>query len=80
MWFKYKRFFFSQILNNVCEIPLSQLFSPLSKRDLIFVQIDEDVANCKKHPHARIILSKGNKPLTLYVCKKLDLVWKSMGS
>jgi len=34
---------FAQALNNACDIPLSELFSPCIKGDLIYVQIDEDV-------------------------------------
>jgi len=37
--------------------------------------------DCKTHLHGRIILSKGDKPLTLLdLTKKLQLVWKAIGS
>jgi len=72
---------FAQALNNSCDILLLQFFSPCIKGDLIFVQIDEDMylaglEECKNHLHGRIVLSKGH----MDVCKKLDLVWKSLGS
>jgi len=56
--------------------PLSQLSSPCIKEDLIFVHIDEDLylaglENYKNHFHERIVLSKGDKPLThMDMCKK----------
>jgi len=66
---------FAQVLNNVCDITLSQFHSPCIKEDLIFVHIDEDVyltdlEEGKYHLHGRIVLSKGDKsPTHMDVCK-----------
>jgi len=37
--------------------------------------------DCKNYLHGRIMLAKGNKPLThLDMCKKSNLAWKCLGS
>jgi len=49
---------------------------------MVLVKISKEVyltslKYCKNYLHGRIILSKGDKPLTrLKVCKKLDFIWK----
>jgi len=60
---------FAQTLNNVGDIPLSLLSSSWINGDLISIQIDVDVylvglEEGKNHLHGRIVLSKGDKPLT----------------
>ena len=60
---------FAQTLGNTCDIPLSQLPTPCIKGDMIAVRIDEadylaGLEDCKTHLHGRVILSKGDKPLT----------------
>ncbi|XP_068504205.1 uncharacterized protein [Phaseolus vulgaris] len=76
---------FAQALGNTCDIPLSQLPTPCIKGDMIAVQIDEadylaGLEDCKTHLHGRVILSKGDKPLThLDLTKKLQPVWKALG-
>jgi len=58
---------------------LQHPFSPCIKENIVFVRIVEEVylvglEDCKNHPPGRLILTKGDKPLThLDVCKKLDL-------
>ena len=52
---------------------------------MIVVRIDEvdyldGLEDCKTHLHGRVILSKGDKPLThLDLTKKLQPVWKALG-
>jgi len=51
---------------------------------MVVVQVDEEdylagLEDCKTHLHGRIILSKGDKPLShLDLTKKLQLVWKAI--
>jgi len=53
---------------------------------MISVQIPEEdylagLEECKNHLYGRIVLCKGDKPLThLEVCKKLEWAWRSLGS
>ena len=76
---------FAQALGTTCDIPLSELPTPYIKGDMIVVRIDEaeylaDLEDCKTHLHGRVILSKGDKPLTcLDLTKKLQSVWKALG-
>ncbi|XP_068487128.1 uncharacterized protein [Phaseolus vulgaris] len=76
---------FAQALGNTCDIPLSQLPTPCIKGDMIVVRIDEayylaGLEDYKTHLHGRVILSKGDKPLThLDLTKKLQPVWKALG-
>jgi len=76
---------FAQTLGATCDIPLSELPTPCIKGDMIVVRIDETnylagLEDCKTHLHGRVILSKGDKPLThLNLTKKLQLVWKALG-
>ena len=71
---------FAQALNNTCDILFHSCLFLASRDILIFVQIDEDVylvglEDCKNHLHGRIVLSKGDKPLThIVICKKLILL------
>ena len=79
---------FAQILNNVCDIPLSQLHSPYIKgynlgancwRSL-FCWFGEVQKSFAKIICMGILLKKRDKPLThLDLCKKLDLTWKHLG-
>ena len=60
---------FAQALGNACDIPLSQLPTPCIKGEIVVVRVDEEyylasLEDCKTHLHGRIILSKGDKPLT----------------
>jgi len=76
---------FAQALGNTYDIPLSQLATHCIKGDMVVVRVDEEdylagLEDCKTHLHGRIILSKGDKPLThLYLTKELQLVWKVIG-
>jgi len=60
---------FAQALGNTFDIPLSQLHTPCIKGEMVVVWVDEEdylasLEDCKTHLHGRIILSKGDKPLT----------------
>ena len=76
---------FAQALGTTCDISLSELPTPYVKGDMIVVRIDEieylaGLEDCKTHLHGRVILSKGDKPLThLDLTKKLQPVWKAIG-
>jgi len=76
---------YAQALGDICDIPLSQLPTPCIKGDMVVVRVKEEdflagLEDCKTHLHGRIILAKGNKPLThLDLTKKLQLVWKAIG-
>ncbi|ESW24094.1 hypothetical protein PHAVU_004G102300, partial [Phaseolus vulgaris] len=74
-----------QALGNTYGIPLSQLPTPCIKGDMVAIRVEEEdylagLEDCKNHLHGRIILYKGNKPLThLALTKKLHLVWHAIG-
>jgi len=76
---------FAQALGTTCDIHLSQLPTPCIKGDMIVVRIDkadylDGLEDCKTHLHGRVILSKGDKPLThLDFTKKLQPMWKALG-
>ena len=76
---------YAQALGNTCGIPLSQLPTPCIKGDMVAIRVEEEdylagLEVCKTHLHGRIILCKGNKPLThLALTKKLHLVWNVIG-
>jgi len=59
--------------------------SPCIKGDFVTIQIPEEVRlagleDCKNHLHGRILLNKGDKPLTnMDLCKKLSTVWTALG-
>jgi len=60
---------FAQALGTTCDIPLFELPTPCIKGDMIVVWIHEvdylvGLEDCKTHLHGRVILSKGDKPLT----------------
>lgn len=74
---------FAQAINNVCDIPMSQLPKTSVKGNHHAISIPEDeyelgMDNCKFNLHARIIWPKGSTPLTTYALReKLKAVWKS---
>ena len=76
---------FAQPLGNTCDIPLSKLPNPCIKGYMVVVPVDEanylaGLEDCKTHLHGRIIVSKGDKPLThLDLTKLLQPVWKALG-
>ena len=76
---------FEQALNNVCDIPMSQLPKPSWKGDDFAIQIPDDeydigLEACKNNLHARVIWPKGATPLTVYALReKLKPLWKSLG-
>lgn len=73
-----------QALNNVCEIPSSQLPQPLVKGDRLSITIQEYIAGiyrCKNNFHGRIIYPKGATPLAVFNLRaKLAPLWKDLGS
>jgi len=76
---------FAQALANTCDIPLSQLPTPYIKGDMVAFWVEEEdylvgLEDYNNHLHGRIILSKGDQPLThLDLTKKLQLIWKALG-
>lgn len=76
---------FAQALNNVCDIPQSQLPKPSKKGDNFAISIPDDeydkgMEACKYNLHARILWPKGSTPLTVVALRtKLQLVWKNLG-
>lgn len=76
---------FAQALNNVCDIPLSQLPKPCLKGDSLAINIPEDeydtgMVTCQHNLHGRVIWAKGATPLTVVALKaKLETMWKSLG-
>ncbi|GAU48100.1 hypothetical protein TSUD_133200 [Trifolium subterraneum] len=76
---------FIDAVNNVCDIPLSQLPIPCVKGDNYAISIPEDeyqqgVETCKHHLHGRAIWTKGSTPLTVAALKnRLSSLWKSIG-
>jgi len=76
---------FVHVLNNVCNIPLSQLPYPCIKGDMVFMHSSKEVClaglkDSKSHLHEYILLTKMDKSLThLDLCEKLDVPWKHLG-
>jgi hypothetical protein len=76
---------FAQALNNVCDIPQSQLPIPSKKGDNYAISIPDDeydkgMEDFKHNLHARILWPKGSTPLTVVVLRsKLQPVWKNLG-
>ncbi|GAU43510.1 hypothetical protein TSUD_399030 [Trifolium subterraneum] len=75
---------FVEALNNVCDIPNSQLPQPCVKGDDLAISISEDeymvgIDNCKHNLHGRVVWSKGSTPLTVVALKnKLSPLWKDL--
>jgi hypothetical protein len=76
---------FAQVLNNVCDIPISQLPQSCLKGDRVALTIPEEeyeagIAACKNALHGRIIWPKGTTPLKIDALRsKLASLWKSIG-
>jgi hypothetical protein len=76
---------FAQVLNNVCDIPISQLPQSCLKGDRVALTIPEEeyeagIAACKNTLHGRIIWPKGTTPLKIDALRsKLASLWKSIG-
>ncbi|CAK8537766.1 unnamed protein product [Lathyrus sativus] len=76
---------FADAVNNVCDIPVSQLPKPCVKGGRLSIVIPEEeyllgVESCKHNLHGRIIWPKGSTPLTVQNLKtKLLNLWKSIG-
>lgn len=63
---------FVDVVNNVCDIPLSQFLKPCVKGDRIAIPISEEEYQLglkagKHNLHGRVIWPKGSTPLTLVV-------------
>jgi hypothetical protein len=73
-------------LNNICDIPLSQIQQPVVKGDRLAIEIPETyyeagLEACKYNLHGRIIWPKGSTPLSVVALKaKLALVWKNLST
>ncbi|WJX67277.1 hypothetical protein P8452_51766 [Trifolium repens] len=76
---------FAQVVNNVCEIPVSQFPQPCVKGDELAISIPEKdylagMEACKHNLHGRIVWPKGATPLTVVALKnKLAPMWKELG-
>ncbi|MCI55944.1 pectin acetylesterase, partial [Trifolium medium] len=76
---------FADAVNNVCDIPTSQLPLPVVKGNNIAISMPEDeyqvgLATLKHNLHGRIIWTKGSTPLKVGDLKaKLSPLWKSLG-
>jgi hypothetical protein len=75
---------FAQAVNNICDIPLSQLPQPVVKGDRLAIEIPETfylagLEACKHNLHGRILWPKGSTPLSVAALKdKLSLIWKDL--
>ncbi|MCH81555.1 hypothetical protein A2U01_0002345, partial [Trifolium medium] len=75
---------FAQAVNNLCDIPLSQLPQPVVKGDRLAIEIPENyylvgLEACKHNLHGRILWPKGSTPLSVAALKeKLSLIWKDL--
>jgi hypothetical protein len=75
---------FAQAVNNICDIPLSQLPQPVVKGDRLAIEIPENfylagLEACKHNLHGRVIWPKGSTPLSVGALKdKLSLIWKDL--
>jgi hypothetical protein len=76
---------FAQAVNNICDIPVSQLPKPCLKGDYFAIDIPDEeyeagLADCKHNLHGRIILPKGSSPINVDELRaKLAGIWKSIG-
>jgi hypothetical protein len=74
---------FSQVLHDSCEVQVSQLPSPVIKGDSLCIKItqaeyEKGLADCQKNLHGRVLLNKGDKPLTARDLRtKLTSIWKT---
>jgi hypothetical protein len=75
---------FVQAVNNICDIPLSQLPQPVVKGDRLAIEIPENyylagLEACKHNLHGRILWPKGSTPLSVGALKdQLSLIWKDL--
>jgi hypothetical protein len=75
---------FAQALLNKVDAPLSELPKPCLKGNTLSIKISEDLyqsrlANCNNYLHGRLVLSKGDKPLSFKeLHAKLLHLWKSL--
>jgi len=76
---------FVEAVNNVCDIPMSQLPKAVVKGNMPAIEIPEEeyesgLDACKHNLHGRVIWPKGAQPLTVVSLKnKLSTLWKSIG-
>jgi len=74
-----------QAVNNICDIPVSQLPKPCLKDDHFAIEISDEeyeagLAACKHNLHGRIVLPKGSSPINVDNLRvKLASIWKSIG-
>ncbi|AET05378.1 DUF4283 domain protein [Medicago truncatula] len=76
---------FAKAVNNVSNIPLSQLPIAVVKGNELEIEIPEEeyetrLETCKHNLHGRVISPKGVQPLTVVALKnRLSTLWKSIG-
>jgi hypothetical protein len=74
---------FAQVLHDSCEIQISQLLRAMIKGDSLYIKIMQEeyelgLTECKKNLHGRLLLNKGDKPMTARDLKsKLPALWKT---
>ncbi|MCI49849.1 hypothetical protein A2U01_0071093, partial [Trifolium medium] len=60
---------FAQVLNDACDVKISQLHVPAIRGDYLCIKItqheyEKGLADCKKNLHGRLVMNKGDRPLT----------------
>jgi hypothetical protein len=60
---------FAQVLHDSCEIQISQLLRAMIKGDSLYIKIMQEeyelgLTECKKNLHGRLLLKKGDKPVS----------------
>jgi hypothetical protein len=76
---------FAEVLHESCDVQVNQLPSPAIKGEELYIKItqseyEKGLADCKKHLHGRLLLNRGEKPITAKELKtKLSSIWKTSG-
>ncbi|MCI13810.1 NBS resistance protein, partial [Trifolium medium] len=74
---------FAQVVNDACEVKISQLPSSTIKGESLCIKItqgeyDKGLVDCRKNLHMRVLLNIGEKPLTARDLRdELKLIWKT---
>ncbi|MCI26271.1 NBS resistance protein, partial [Trifolium medium] len=72
---------FVQVLHDSCDVQISQLPSPSIKGDSLSIKITQEeyergLTDCKRNHHGRLLLNKGDKPMTARdLSTKLSKIW-----
>ncbi|KAK2357831.1 hypothetical protein QL285_095068 [Trifolium repens] len=74
---------FAQVVNDACDVKISQLPVPAIRGEDLCIKItqheyEKGLADCKKNLHGRLVMNKGDKPLSAReLSGKLSSVWKT---